>query len=102
MCVRTSHDDFGLLEQPLIVDTDLPVRRREMGAVSKAISIQPPFLASKALRRCGLLRKSKEGAGLRHGPCRHLPLFAFRQEELPYVVARGDQSPLERHLLKAP
>ena len=50
------------------------------GAVSKAISIQPPFLASKALRRCGLLRKSKEGPACAMAPAAIFPFSHYARK----------------------
>ena len=72
------------------------------GAVSKVISIQPPFLASKALRRCGLLRKSKEGPACAMAPAAIFPFSHSARKSFRMLWPRGDQSPPERHLLKAP
>lgn len=74
----------------------------EKGGCIKSDFDTAPFSCIQGTQTMRLAAKKQRGAGLRHGPCRHLSLFAFRQEELPYVVARGNQSPLERHLLKAP
>ena len=71
------------------------------GLYQKRFRYSPTFMHPK--HSDDAARRAKAGRGrLRHGPFRSFPLFASCQEELSYVVARGDQPPLERHLLKAP
>ena len=65
------------------------------------ILVQPLFLCPESQGSCACRERSREGV-LHRSPRLRLPLPRLREEELPYVVARGDQPPLERHLLEAP